>query len=313
MIPRRRQCLPCPRRPRMARRSVCRPPAVLPCRGWRGGPSGRCSASCCRSRPGISSTGLLTRNSVLGTVAMVLVGFAILVAVALAIRELAGFARIARIDGLRHEAEVAVADADIKAARRVVKGLKRLYAARPELEEARERLKARGAEVFDADGLLALAEKELMTSLDQAARREIEIGCAAGGDGDGAGAAGAGRRGDGALCQPADDPPDRGALWRAVGDVGQPAPDAGGVRASRGDGRAGRERRPDPFGRGRRRAGQDLPPVRRGGGERRADGACGRGCDGGLPPPAVPRPGQPRITNLVPRALAGLFDSRDKS
>lgn len=119
-------------------------------------------------------TSLFTQNSILGTIALVLVGAAVLVAVALALREAAGFARIARIDGLRQEAESAVAAADIKAARRVVTGLKRLYSSRPELDAARDRVKARGAEVFDADGLLALAEMELLAPLDQLARREIE-------------------------------------------------------------------------------------------------------------------------------------------
>jgi len=119
-------------------------------------------------------TSLFTQNSILGTIALVLVGAAVLVAVALALREAAGFARIARIDGLRQEAESAVAAADIKAARRVVTGLRRLYSARPELDAARDRVKTRGAEVFDADGLLALAEMELLAPLDQLARREIE-------------------------------------------------------------------------------------------------------------------------------------------
>jgi putative membrane protein len=120
-------------------------------------------------------TSLLTRNSVIGWVAVVLVGAATLVALALALREMAGISRMARIDGLRSQAEQAVAAADIKAARAVVAGLARLYSGRPELAEARTRLAKRGAEQFDADGLIALAETELLTLPDQAARREIEL------------------------------------------------------------------------------------------------------------------------------------------
>ena len=119
-------------------------------------------------------TGLLARDSVLGWVAFVLVGLAVLVALALAGREAAGFARMSRIDTLRTDAEKAVAGADIKAARGVVSGLQALYVNRPELLPAQLRLTARGDEVFDADGLLALAEAELLGALDQAARREIE-------------------------------------------------------------------------------------------------------------------------------------------
>jgi putative membrane protein len=119
-------------------------------------------------------TGLLTANTVLGTIALVLVAFAIIMALALALREAAGFARIARIDALRAEAEAAALAGDIKAARHVVVALTRLYAHRPEMEPARVRLSGRGVEQFDADGLLALAEMELLAPLDQSVRREIE-------------------------------------------------------------------------------------------------------------------------------------------
>jgi putative membrane protein len=119
-------------------------------------------------------TSLLTRDSLLGTVALVLVGLAVLMALALALRELAGFARMARIDTLRLRAVEAAASANIKEARSVVAGLESLYSARPEFAPARARLAARGAEIFDADGLLSLAEAELMAPLDQSARYEVE-------------------------------------------------------------------------------------------------------------------------------------------
>jgi putative membrane protein len=119
-------------------------------------------------------TGLLARDSLLGWVAFVLVGAAVLVALALALREAAGFARMARIDTLRTRAADAALRGDVKEARSVVQGLGALYAGRPEMAAARTRLAARGAEMFDADGLLGLAEAELMGPLDQAARREIE-------------------------------------------------------------------------------------------------------------------------------------------
>ncbi len=119
-------------------------------------------------------TSLLTTNTVIGTIALVLVGFALVMALALALREAAGFARIARIDALRSRAEAAALAADIKAARAVVSGLTALYSARPEMAPARDRLAARGAEQFDADGILGLAEMELLAPLDQAVRREIE-------------------------------------------------------------------------------------------------------------------------------------------
>jgi putative membrane protein len=119
-------------------------------------------------------TSLLARDSLLGWVAFVLVGAAVLIALTLALREAAGFARMARIDTLRTRALDAIATADLREARGVTGGLKRLYANRPELADAQARVTARGAEQFDADGLLSLTEAELLGPLDQAARREIE-------------------------------------------------------------------------------------------------------------------------------------------
>ena len=49
-----------------------------------------------------------------------------------------------------------------------------LYARRPDLALGRERLAARRDDVLDAETLLAMAETDLLTPLDQAARREIE-------------------------------------------------------------------------------------------------------------------------------------------
>ncbi|MCF1707334.1 TIGR01620 family protein [Tabrizicola sp. J26] len=119
-------------------------------------------------------TDLLASNTILGWIALVLVGLAVLAALLLALRELLVFARMARIDHLRTRAEAAHEALDIKAARGVVEGLEAIYAGRPELADARARLAKRAPEVFDADGLLALAEQELLSGPDQAARREIE-------------------------------------------------------------------------------------------------------------------------------------------
>lgn len=119
-------------------------------------------------------TNLLARDSLLGWVAMGLVGAAILVLGLLALRELAAFARIARIDRLRQKAAEAHATADLPAARAVLSGLKSLYAGRPETAWGLSNLAAHEADLFDADGLLELAERALMAPLDKAALAEIE-------------------------------------------------------------------------------------------------------------------------------------------
>lgn len=119
-------------------------------------------------------TSLLGRNSLLGSVAFGLVGVALLVVLILALREWAAFARMARLDHLRIRSDLARIGHDLPAARQVVDALVRLYGARADLAWCRARLAERRGDVLDADGLLGLAETELLAPLDQAARREIE-------------------------------------------------------------------------------------------------------------------------------------------
>lgn len=119
-------------------------------------------------------TGLLERNRVLGLVALVLVAVFVAVLLLVALRELAAFARLRRVDDIRAEAAAAAGTGDLKAARHIAGQIAALYGGRAELAWARERLREREAEVLDADALIALAEAELLAPLDQAARREIE-------------------------------------------------------------------------------------------------------------------------------------------
>ena len=119
-------------------------------------------------------TGLMERNPLLGLAASVLVVAFVVVALALALRELAAFARLRRVDRLHALAEGALARDDLAEARGVVDKLKRLYHGRSEMRWGLERLAEREAEVFDADGLIALAEAELLGALDATAQREIE-------------------------------------------------------------------------------------------------------------------------------------------
>ncbi len=117
---------------------------------------------------------LLARNTVLGAIALGLLGLAIFAALALAWREWSAYLRLARLDTLRQQATAAHASADLAAARRVVDALAALYARRDALKWGISRLADRRADVLDADGLLDLAETELLSPLDQQARREIE-------------------------------------------------------------------------------------------------------------------------------------------
>ena len=119
-------------------------------------------------------TGLLARSPVLGAVATALVAAVVLALLGLALRELSALARLRRIDGLRRVFEHALATDLLRDARAAADRLAGFYASRDELEWGRARLAERRGDVFDAQGLLHLAEAELVVPLDQAARREVE-------------------------------------------------------------------------------------------------------------------------------------------
>lgn len=119
-------------------------------------------------------TDLLARSPLLGWAMTVLLGVFLLVLALLALRELAAFGRLSRLDGLRHDAAEALAVDDLKAARLVTDRLVRLYKGREDTRWGRERLDELRSDQLDARGLLALAETELLGPLDQAASQEVE-------------------------------------------------------------------------------------------------------------------------------------------
>jgi len=118
--------------------------------------------------------GLIARSPILGVIALGLTGLFVLVLAIISLRELAAFARLKRLDGVRMAADTALAEADLAAAKGVVARLERLYADRAELDWGRQRLAERQGDIFDADGLLGLVEREMLAPLDAAAREEIE-------------------------------------------------------------------------------------------------------------------------------------------
>jgi putative membrane protein len=119
-------------------------------------------------------TGLLARNLVLGWIALVLVAMALVAGLVLAMREWGAYLRLGRLDALRANAIAARAAGDLGAARQTVAGIVALYRARGDTAWRRARLAEREGEVMDADALLALAERELLTPLDAEARLVIE-------------------------------------------------------------------------------------------------------------------------------------------
>ncbi|WP_050931086.1 YcjF family protein [Aestuariivita boseongensis] len=118
--------------------------------------------------------GLLDRSPLLGWAVTVLLAAFLLVLAIIALRELAAFGRLKRMDDLQRAADEALAAGDLTAARATADRLVRLYAHRPETEWGRDRFAEAQADVFDASAMLDLAEAELLAPLDQMARREIE-------------------------------------------------------------------------------------------------------------------------------------------
>jgi len=118
--------------------------------------------------------GLFTSNPLLGWVATGLFAAFLLAASLIALRELAAFARLGRLDKVHREVTEAAQTDDLSRARKVVDHVSGLYARRGEMDWSRARLAERAPEQLDTETLLNLAETELMAPLDAAARLEIE-------------------------------------------------------------------------------------------------------------------------------------------
>ncbi|MES5482169.1 TIGR01620 family protein [Bradyrhizobium sp. INPA03-11B] len=116
---------------------------------------------------------LFARNEGLGFLGLVL---AVIAAVALAVvtmRELVGLTRLAAIEKLHlRAAEVLISD-DRAASRAVVADLLKLAHRTPQLARARSALQSHTDDIIDGADMIRLAERELMTPLDEEARRLV--------------------------------------------------------------------------------------------------------------------------------------------
>jgi len=119
-------------------------------------------------------TDLMVRYPLLGWAMTLLIGAFLLVLLLLSLREMAAFGRLARLDGLRHDAGEALAQGDLAAARSVTDRLETLYKHREDTRWGRDRLTELRGDQFDAEALLGLAESEVLAPLDRAATREVE-------------------------------------------------------------------------------------------------------------------------------------------
>ena len=117
---------------------------------------------------------LMVRVPVLGWAFTVLLVVFLLVLAAIALREMAAFGRLSRLDGLRHDAAVALSADDLGAARAVTDRIVALYRGREDTRWGRDRLAELRGDQLDATGLLGLTEQEVLMPLDEAASREVE-------------------------------------------------------------------------------------------------------------------------------------------
>lgn len=117
---------------------------------------------------------LLARSPVLGWIAVVLTGLFCVVLGAIALRELAAFSRLRRVDRIQSGAAEALGDHNLSRAREVAGQITALYRQRDDTSWGRSAFEDRKGEMLDADALLGLAETTILAPLDARARLEVE-------------------------------------------------------------------------------------------------------------------------------------------
>jgi putative membrane protein len=116
---------------------------------------------------------LFARSEGLGYLGL---GFALAGALALAVvmtREAYGLIRLATIENLHLRATEVLLSDDRDASRAVVQALTKLAHQNPHLARARATLEGHAGDIIDGADMIRLAERELMTPLDQEARRLV--------------------------------------------------------------------------------------------------------------------------------------------
>lgn len=120
------------------------------------------------------ASGVMVRWPVLGFAISGLLALFVLILIIVALREVAALGRLSRIDGVRHAASNALENKDLSAAKAVTARLITLYKGREDTRWGRDRFAALAGDQMDAEGLLAVAETEVLNPLDAQAMREVE-------------------------------------------------------------------------------------------------------------------------------------------
>jgi putative membrane protein len=115
----------------------------------------------------------LLREDWIGWTTLALLLVASLAGLMIILRELIGFAQLARLNRIRTEVAKALAEGDATREKRAALRLAGLYARRPQQVWSVRRFREHARDVHDAGELLALAEREMVAPLDHVARRSI--------------------------------------------------------------------------------------------------------------------------------------------
>ena len=91
----------------------------------------------------------------------------------IALSELAGFFRLARLGRLKADIAAAIAERDLKGERRAARRLAGLYAGRRDQAWNLRRFREHARDIHDPGELMALAEREIVAPLDAEARRIV--------------------------------------------------------------------------------------------------------------------------------------------
>jgi putative membrane protein len=126
---------------------------------------------------GLSTTRLIedlfARSEGLGYLGLVFAFAAALALVVVVAREALGLARLAAIDKMPLRAAAALLSDNRAESRAIVQDLVKLAHQNPQLARARATLQSHADDIIDGAELIRLAERELMTPLDQEARRLV--------------------------------------------------------------------------------------------------------------------------------------------
>ena len=116
---------------------------------------------------------LFARSESLGILGLVLTFAATLSLIVVTAREAIGLMRLSAIEELHRRAALVIASDDRNQSRDVLRDLLKIAHQNPHLARARATLSQHAGDIIDGADMIRLAERELMTPLDQEARRLI--------------------------------------------------------------------------------------------------------------------------------------------